>query len=572
MDFAPPSGWLPWLLSALVTGAAQVLLGALLWRSARRRRRAEGMASQARADLLPLAQALRHAFEAVIVTDAARRITWVNEAFVQITGFTAAEALGRTPGELLQFDGTDPDTILRMRAALDAGQPFTGEVLNLGKRPEPYWLDLYIEPMRDEHGVLSGFVAIESDITERKRQEERLRYSEALFRGALETVDEAFALFDPQDRLVFCNDKYLRLFPGLREVIVPGVSFERTVSAGAAAGLFAAAVGREEEWIAQRMAAHRSADHMLVQQLSDGRVLRVIDRRMPDGHTVVFRVDITELVRATEAAERADQGKTQFIATVSHELRTPLQVIMGFSDLGRHFAAGHVQYEPMFEDIHAAGQRMLRLVNELLDFTKFGGEVGQLALKRQPLAPLLQAVADELGTLAARRGVTIRCTAAEGLVGAVDAFRLQQVLRNVLANAVRFAPDGDEIELLGTDLGLGGIDITVRDHGPGIPADELESIFEAFVQSSRTRDGAGGTGLGLAISRRLMGAHGGRISASAPEDGGALIHLWLPPAPPPAEERDPARPRLLRSSARPPPAPPAGDTPAHREEPCPTPS
>jgi hypothetical protein len=105
------------------------------------------------------------------------------------------------------------------------------------------------------------------------------------------------------------------------------------------------------------------------------------------------------------------------------------------------------------------------------------------------------------------------------------------VVRNVLANAIRFAPPGSCIEIQARTGHEGGAWLAVRDHGPGIPNDELDTIFEAFVQSSRTRDGSGGTGLGLTICRKIMRAHGGRIEAANADGGGALISLWLPAAP-----------------------------------------
>jgi signal transduction histidine kinase len=109
-----------------------------------------------------------------------------------------------------------------------------------------------------------------------------------------------------------------------------------------------------------------------------------------------------------------------------------------------------------------------------------------------------------------------------------NAFRMQQVVRNVLANAIRFAPAGSRIEIQARQGHAGGAWLAVRDQGPGIPPDELDTIFDAFVQSSRTRDGSGGTGLGLTICRKIMRAHGGRIEAANADGGGAIISLWLP--------------------------------------------
>jgi signal transduction histidine kinase len=105
---------------------------------------------------------------------------------------------------------------------------------------------------------------------------------------------------------------------------------------------------------------------------------------------------------------------------------------------------------------------------------------------------------------------------------------LQQVVRNTLANAVKFAPEGSKIVLDATLDDDGGAHISVRDHGPGIPPKELEKIFEAFVQSSKTKDGSGGTGLGLAICRKIVSAHGGSIHAENMPDGGSRFHIQLP--------------------------------------------
>ena len=564
MDVSLPPGW---LLLALTFGAGiGVALAALLTQQVARRHRAERDAERAHDDLLPLALALRHAVEAVIVTGVERRITWVNEAFERITGYSTAEAMGRRPGELLQFEGTDPATIVAMRRALDAGESFVGEVLNLGKREVPYWLHLQIIPLRDRSGRHVGFVAIQSDITERRRADAALRASAELLRGAFEAVDEGFALWGPDDRLVFCNGPYRAMHPLTPELVQPGTRLEDLLRAGVERGQYAAATGHEEEWVAQRLAAHAHGRRTLVQRLSDGRILRVLDRKMPDGHSACFRVDITELVKATEAAESAAQSQAEFIATISHELRTPLQVINGNADLGRVFAREQPPYGAMFDDVLAAGQRMLRLVDGLLDISKFDGGGDHLVLKEQALAPLAAAVQHELAPLAAARGLEITHSVPATLRADVDAFRLQQVLRNLIANALRFAPAGSRVQLAGADLDGGGVELTVCDQGPGIPPDELEAIFEPFVQSSRTRDGSGGTGLGLAICRRLMAAHGGRITAELPAAGGACFRLWLPPLAQPASAESAGAPRRRLATLR-----PRSPNPSSEETSCPEP-
>jgi PAS domain S-box-containing protein len=632
-------------------------------------------------ELNRLARVAQQTSNAVIITDTQRRMTWVNAGFERITGYSAAEALGRNPAELLQFDQTDPQTILRIRKALDEKRPFVGEILNHGKHGQRYWLDLRIEPLHDEAGVHTGFMAIESDVTERKLAEAAQRASEAfldqtgriggvggwayelasgqlmwtdqicrllgremgtqptladclahctteslatvqqvlrqglgdgemrtwdleltalthsgqplwlrivaeceyadtgpvrvvgtvqditqqramqaealrnaeLLSNAIEAIDQAFVLFDADDRLVLCNEKYRVMYHHSRHLLVPGARFEDILRDGASQGLFPAAVNRVEDWVAQRLAVHRAGSKAFVQRLADGRVVRVIERVMPNGYVVGCKEDITDLVRATESAERADRAKSEFIATISHELRTPLQSIIGFSELGQHFASGHAQFEPMFTDILDGGRRMLRLVNGLLDVSKIDGSMGSLLLRRADVGDLLAATCRELRQLAADRQLQLQLPdPLPCLFADVDGFRLQQVLRNVLANAIRFAPAGTPVVLGLQALPDGGVEISVCDQGPGIPADELEAVFEPFVQSSRTRDGAGGTGLGLAISRRIMGAHGGSIRAELPTAGGTRIVVQLPaPAPqvgpataaPPLPPPEPQAPR-----------------------------
>jgi len=151
------------------------------------------------------------------------------------------------------------------------------------------------------------------DVTQAHLAQLEVARSSALLRGAIEAIDEAFVLFDPQDRLVFCNDKYRALHAKSADLMQPGASYESIIRGGAERGLYQDAVGRIDAWVQESMALHHSDKLSMEQRLDDGRWLKVIEQRMPDGHRVGFRVDITELKQATSAAEQlsARRGEEQ---------------------------------------------------------------------------------------------------------------------------------------------------------------------------------------------------------------------------------------------------------------------
>jgi signal transduction histidine kinase len=172
---------------------------------------------------------------------------------------------------------------------------------------------------------------------------------------------------------------------------------------------------------------------------------------------------------------------------------------------------------------------MLALVNDLLDVSKIESAIGTFHLERTDLRPLVWEVLRELEPLLGKGQLQVAPRISDSpLPAKVDPLRFQQVMRNVLANAIKFSPPGSVIDLLGEQSPHGELHWAVRDRGRGIPPGELEKIFEAFVQSSRTKDGSGGTGLGLAICRKIVEAHGGRISAENMPDDGSCFHINLP--------------------------------------------
>lgn len=255
-----------------------------------------------------------------------------------------------------------------------------------------------------------------------------------------------------------------------------------------------------------------------------------------------------ELLRAKEAAERASSAKSEFLANMSHELRTPMHAVLGFAELGedKARAANAEKLLHYFQRIRQSGERLLMLLNDLLDLSKLEAGKMHVELRRHDVLPCLREAAAEFEPLLASRGLRLLIEPPPCASEAIcDPARLGQVFRNLLANAIKFSPEHGRIavSLSPGSLPAGrrsndaaavpALRIVVSDEGIGIPPDELEAIFDKFVQSSKTKSGAGGTGLGLAICREIMAAHRGTIEACNNPAGGASFIVQLPLSVPP---------------------------------------
>jgi len=236
------------------------------------------------------------------------------------------------------------------------------------------------------------------------------------------------------------------------------------------------------------------------------------------------------LLDAKEVAEAANRAKSEFLANMSHELRTPLHGILSFAGFGlkRAATAPPAKVRDYFQQIDQSGRVLLLLLNNLLELAKW--EAGRMPCesRRVDLRGLLATAVDEFRSFTAEKHLTIHCSIPDSPIDLLlDPTKIMQVLRNLLSNAVKFSPDDGDIEL-SLQCDARSVVVGVRDHGVGIPAAELETIFDQFVQSSRTKTGAGGTGFGLAICREIVTAHQGRIWAEHRPEGGAALFFTLP--------------------------------------------
>ncbi|MEZ5629027.1 MAG: PAS domain-containing sensor histidine kinase, partial [Rhodocyclaceae bacterium] len=408
-----------------------------------------------------------------------------------------------------------------------------------------------------------GLLVVLRNVSELKARERALRESEARFRLMADASPVVIWLADAQLNITYANRAWRRL-TGLSLDETAGVSWVSVIHPDDVGRV--KAVGREaraaqQPYRVEFRVRQPGGRHAWLLAMGEpraderGEVVGFIGvainistekhalealRKHRDHLAELVTEKTASLIQAKEAAERANEAKSLFLANMSHELRSPMHAVLSYARLGEDKAhsAPPDKLRDYFHRIRRSGDRLLSLVDNLLDLSKL--EAGRMTLDMQTLS-LGEVVVDvcaELDGLCSARQIRMR-PELDASVPRVkgDAMRLGQVVRNLLSNAIKFSPDGGTITVaLRTEAPPSAaapataVQLQVIDQGGGIPESELEAVFDKFVQSSATRTGAGGTGLGLAICREILSAHGGRIRAYNVAGGGACFEIVLPSA------------------------------------------
>ncbi|KAA8999348.1 PAS domain S-box protein [Affinibrenneria salicis] len=417
-----------------------------------------------------------------------------------------------------------------VRHTMASGDPYSQEVQLRLPDGRAIWVNLSGE-VEYLHGKLYRLVGAVQDVSAQVEARLRVESSERVLRSAIDALDEAFALYDADEKLVLSNDRYQNMFGAQGHLIQPGIAAEDVLQLEVNAGIHEGVDGIEG-W---RTLWRQPTFHQQV-KTSSGRWIKRIGVTTSDGMRVLFWIDITDLHQALDDADAASRSKSRFLANMSHEIRTPMNAIMGMMQLIEHTGISDEQRD-LLRKMEGAARSLLGILNDILDFSKV--EAGMMLLDTEPfrLDTLLADVSTILsGTLGSKRlelVYEVDPAVPPQLLG--DALRLQQILINLGGNAVKFTARGEvrvQLRQLQRDERGALLEFAVQDTGIGISEDAIEHIFTGFSQAEASISRRyGGSGLGLAISHRLVELMGGRLQVQSEVGRGSRFwfQIWLQP-------------------------------------------
>lgn len=482
-----------------------------------------------------LSQIAEDNINAVIIGNKEGEITWVNKSFTEITGYKLDEVIGKKPGQFLQGPDSGAKTNQYFSNQLRNGAAFNAEIINFHKNGTKYWVRIQGQPIRDENGAISGFFALEEDITREKESVDR-------FRKALESIGDNVWEHD------FRNEKTL---------------FSKTENDFLGYSIDELTDNKELWWnnvypedrhlltladlkYRNGKAESHSLEYRMVHK--DGSIKWVLDRGVVverDSRGKPLRItgthtDITErkqmeqdLIKAREKAELLAKTKETFLANMSHEIRTPMNAIIGMGNL-LHKTELNTQQHFYLNTIRTAADNLLVIINDILDLSKI--EAGKLTVEKIGFVPrkIIKDAMQVLVHKAEEKGLILSSSfcdprLSEILIG--DPYRLNQVLLNLMSNAVKFTEKGSvDIKcevILDTNL-TQTVRATITDTGIGMDSEFVEKLFDKFSQEYESISRKfGGTGLGMSICKELVSLMGGKIEVHSEKGKGTSVQFEI---------------------------------------------
>lgn len=459
----------------------------------------------------------------------------VNPGMLQHVGATRAQALASNYYDLPRWK----EVGLRDLAdrAMHTNEPLTMQAELMTSFGRQAWLELTCR--RVDLGDQAGLMLMTRDLSDARRAEQALAASELRYRTLVQQATDGIFTANTDGRYTDVNDAGCRMLGYSREEILSMRMDDLVVLGPADPPLQYERLRRGEPVLSERRLRRK-----------DGSVLtaEISGRLLPSGQFLGIVRDIgprkaaEEVLLAKEVAEQSSAAKSEFISRVSHELRTPLNAILGFTDLLLSGAQGRLdeQQQGHLALVRRSGQHLLTLINDLLDLSRIESGMLRLQLCGIDIGEALQEVLEQLRPEAGLGPVQLDLELPAGLPAVQgDATRLQQVLVNLVHNAIKYNRPGGHVRVRAAIAGE-SICVSVRDDGPGLTKSQIDNLYQPFNRLGAEVRRVPGTGIGLVITRQLVNLMGGQLRVRSEPGSGTEFTLQLPLAPvafPPGEEQ-----------------------------------
>ncbi|NRF39230.1 PAS domain S-box protein [Pedobacter foliorum] len=464
---------------------------------------------------------------AVVISDANNHVTWVNDAFEKITGYTINDLKGKRLGDLIVGPKTDLELLERARVLIKQNRSFTVDLLSYRKDKQPIWLSIYNTVVLNDHGKVDMEVEIIIDITEKKKAEEELQVLSLV----ASKTNTGVNISDADGKTTWINQS-LKKLTGYSLEELKGQELGDILSKDEAQKeliLSSRAKARQSESYAIEVQAKTKANESIWLAVSNTPIINdkgEVERQIDLISDITQRKQVEQdLLESKEQALQLSEAKEMFLSVMSHEIRTPLNAVIGMT----HLLIDNDPKVSQIEDLNIlkfSAENLLNIINDILDFTKI--ETGNLELESIPLdiKGLAGDIVNSLQVNAAQKGDKLELHYDDriplNILG--DKTRLYQILMNLIGNAIKFTDYGKidlKIDLVSETKEEATVHFFVKDNGIGIPEDKQSYIFETFTQAKTDISRKyGGTGLGLAITKKLLKLYHSNISVNSEEGRG----------------------------------------------------
>jgi PAS domain S-box-containing protein len=523
---------------------------------------------QVEIELRKLSTSIEQSPAIIMITGTDSKIEYVNPKFTATTGYTAEESIGRNP-RFLKSGNKSKDDYKKLWDTITSGHEWQGEFSNKKKSGEIFFESAHISPIFDDAGVITNFLAIKEDITEKKR-DETLQHILFDISKAASASNNLEHLIDKISiglgELIDVTNFYLALYDEKTDLFhlphyhdqkdeISSFSAEKTLTAyvlrnkksffGTRAEIdklkkegVVESIGTPAKiWLGvPLMIDNKALGVFVIQSYHNENAFSEKDKRMLEfisneiSHIIIRKKADEEVKVALEKAEDSDRLKSTFLANMSHEIRTPLNSILGFSELLGDPEIGPTNQAEFTQIIKSSGKHLLSIINDILDFSMI--EAGQIRLSKSTfiIEKLVIDVYNEFFPTSIEKGIVFKFNPGifktETIIEC-DKTRLRQILSNLVNNALKFTRTG-YIEL-GFSMSGDGFLFYIIDTGIGIPPEFKNYVFERFQQAEKSKSrNFGGNGLGLAISKNLVDMMGGKIWLESEVGKGSTFYVYLP--------------------------------------------